>query len=282
MAKKKSNNRTTLIGLGVFVVVVVLASLGYLFFGVLGNEQGLEITGYFDENGDEINTQEQAVVGGIEGVSYITVRVNAKNTDSVELEVELTEITPSFVEDAFDLTDTQIAAPGETVSWDSDLIDIRPYIGTQQTIVAKAKFSSASRQDSISTSAPKTVTIEADASAAGSVVVETTTEGDDDPITPPEGGDEEEPPVDDYPDFETNAVPGAYNNYKSGTWIKVDENGDGVLEEYVYKSAITAGTCGGTYLTVTPEGYTVNRYSGSSGLSIFICNPSAGGYKRYG
>ena len=75
--------------------------------------------------------------------------------------------------------------------------------------------------------------------------------------------------------FETNAL-GGYDSYKSGTWIKLDSNNDGKLEQYNYIGTITGGSCLGSLFLTTPDGLVITKYESY----FYVCSPSIG-YKRY-
>jgi len=75
--------------------------------------------------------------------------------------------------------------------------------------------------------------------------------------------------------FETNAL-GGYDSYKSGTWIKLDSNNDGILEQYDYIGTITGGSCLGSLFLTTPDGLIITKYDSL----FYVCSPTQG-YKRY-
>lgn len=75
--------------------------------------------------------------------------------------------------------------------------------------------------------------------------------------------------------FQTNAL-GGYDSYKSGTWIKLDSNSDGQLEQYDYIGTITYGSCSGSLFLTTPDGLSITKYESY----FYVCSPS-NGYKRF-
>jgi len=80
--------------------------------------------------------------------------------------------------------------------------------------------------------------------------------------------------------FETNAG-NEYGTYVTGTWIKVDTDANGQTEKYVYSSTTSTGSCIGLPL-LTTNSITMNKYTGSQGTSVILCNPTSnGGYKKY-
>ena len=78
--------------------------------------------------------------------------------------------------------------------------------------------------------------------------------------------------------YQTNVV-GGYDNFISGTWIKVDINNDGNLEQFFYSNQITAGICQGS-TSYQINGLYVNTIYGDYG-DLNVCNPDGAGYKRY-
>lgn len=268
--------------------IILISAGGIIIYNLLNSQQDISISGYYDSNGNLITGTQNAFINGIAGVKYITIKVSAQNKDTVSLDAKITDASPVTFKNALILNNIQAIPAGGTVEWNSDLIDISSYVNTTQSFYVKVLFSSPFRSPVELTSTSLNIKIDPDPSAQGSVVITSsnsnTTSGSSTSSSSSGGGTTVTPPTGETQTsstFQTDAVAGAYTNYKSGTYVRVDSDSNGILEEYTYASTITAGACGGTLLTTTPEGYLVNKYSGSSGTSIYICNPSSAGYKRY-
>lgn len=262
--------------ISIFAILVLLIGGGYFLYKTyVKSNDGITINTYYDKNKVPIKGLKQAIIGGVGGVQYVTLDVNAKNTDTVPLDIKIVDATPSLFKSTLPV-DIKTVQPGDTVTWTSGLVDISSFVNTQTTFSVVLRASSSLRK-SLDKPQSLTLTIDEEPNAQFDVT-----------INDPSGSSETNPgdtgtgTTGTNSDFETNAVPGSYSEYKSGTWIRLDTDNNNILEEYTYASTITAGACGGTPLSIqTPEGYSLNTYSGSSGFSIYICNPSGVGYKRY-
>lgn len=270
------------------VSLLVLSGIvigGVMVYNHLSVKPAVVISGYYDADGNLITGKAQAVVSGVEGVRFVTFKINARNIDTVPLTFKITNATPSSFYAALPRNELTVSADSYA-TWDSTLVDILPFVNTTQPFTVTVEASSPLRQSGSKTSTME-LRIDPDPQSGFTIdiVSESNQSSGQELPPPPEQNQTQnqtqppEPP--EVPDFETNAVAGSYNEYKSGTWIKVDQNNDGILEQYNYASSITSGSCIGTFVTTTPEGYQVNKYTGSSGLSIHICSPTGAGYKRY-
>ena len=113
----------------VLILIGLLGVGGFLIYNVVKTEQFLEIEGYYDADGNIIDGSQQSIVGGIEGVKYITISINVENKDSVDLTLNVKSLTPA--EESKPSNSIEIKA-GESGKFTTELIDIEPYEGTIQ------------------------------------------------------------------------------------------------------------------------------------------------------
>lgn len=268
----------------VYIVMIVLGFgiAGYLLFhyNVLGSEPALAITSYFDKAGHLINGDVQATIGGVNGVSAIGLTANAKNTDTVPLTFTLIDASPPSFRTAIMTSNlSKTAQAGATSSFVSGPVDITSMVNTNQTFCVTIRASATNRM-SVDKQSCITFEILNDPAAGFDVNLASGSNASSNP-----NPDTELPPAANNTTptvlFQTNAVGGTYSSYSTGTWVRVDTNADGVLNEYSYASQITSGACTGTQLTTTPEGYAVKYYQGSGSGNVHICNPSGVGYRNY-
>ncbi len=264
------------------VILLLVVPIGAVIIGkVNSTDRAVSISGYYDKNGELIKT-EQAVIGGVEGVYSIKIKVTALNNDGLPLTFSIISSTPSPLSTALASVTAKTAQPDASVEWESGLVGIAEWVGQSPVFCVTVKATGAGRQAVEKESCSAPVEILEDPDAGFEVTVEPNPiPGDNSPVQDPLPviNDTIPPPS---LTFQTNAIPGAYTEYKSGTWVRVDTNTDGTLEQYAYASTITAGDCIGTQLTTTPEGYNVKWRTGSTGISVHVCNPTGVGYRRYG
>lgn len=116
------------------IYMIGLIVLGLLF--ALGcaiqpkSNKLVEVDGLYDSNGNLVKTG-LSVVGGVEGVKYITLRVTVNNKDTVPLTFGIIEITPTEISSVKPTTKSSVEA-GQSGVWVTNLIDIEPYEGLIQ------------------------------------------------------------------------------------------------------------------------------------------------------
>lgn len=126
MENKKANMPLIMIFI-VFLVVILIGA--FFLLQSLSKKPFLEIDKFFDINGNEISTGTQSVIGGIEGVKFITLKISVENKDNIPLTLFVKSITPPEITVP---SNTITVDVGKTNSWITDLIDIEPYEGTIQ------------------------------------------------------------------------------------------------------------------------------------------------------
>lgn len=174
MAKRNKKKSSTNIILGIFSILILLGCV-YVYFFVL-NEPSVDtmkVSGYYDADGNPISSSgvKQAVLGGVEGVTYITIDINALNKDTVSLDFEILNATPEALSNVLTLSSKKSAGPNEKVTWTSGLIDITPYVGKTQVFTVTLQASSPIRT-SLSKSASLSIAVSADPVAGFDISLE--------------------------------------------------------------------------------------------------------------
>jgi|GEM_PF-4658209 len=226
-------NRKWVIGISVFTVFLILSGLMYywMFHGVY-NTPALGVQAYYDSEGHQLGV-EQAVVGGVEGVSYITFQVNALNEDTVPLEFEIIDATPQALADALPLFTKKSAEQEDYARWVSDLVAVEPYIGSDQSFTVTVLATSSARKDTEKTS-EVIITIEEDPEAGFTIDIDNGQA--EDPGFEPEQPEEEDPVS--AVKFRTTSL-----SYGSGA-IAFNEACSGELIAYGYEgSSSSSGSC---------------------------------------
>lgn len=133
----KKKTKTT-----IYIILGIVAILGlYLMLmdkpitstekqGPTGLGPMLVIDSTYDLYGNPIN-HPMSVVGGVEGVKYIKLKINIQNKDTVALNLSVSSMTPTEIVSAKP-TNTVIVQPSTTGSLLTGLIDIEPYEGKSQ------------------------------------------------------------------------------------------------------------------------------------------------------
>ncbi len=274
---KKKTKKAVFIILGIIILIVFLIGGLYLYKTYSQSKNFLEINGYYDSNGNPINTESLSVVNGIQGVKYITLGIYPKNLYTVPLTFSVLSMTPSEILSTKPL-DKITVNPGETGNLITGLIDITLYEEKTQefcvTVISDEIPSSRLPGNASGCTSVKfekdptgqfTVTIE-DNIGSGNVNpgctenwqcsnygdcisgMQTRTCNDLNNCGTTLSKPEEEQ-ICNNPTFETNAVGG---NYKvSGVWIKVN----GMIYNYNGYSSY-ACLIENTFLT-TPEGNSI-------------------------
>ena len=244
----------------IFSILLILI-VGVVVFFAVTNLTGKEIpaigiSGYFDEAGKEIEpTILQSVIGlgdsTVEGVTFITIEVNAINKDTTPLTFEIKNPSPKAFSDKLILSSIE-ALPNEQAHWESDLIDITSFEGTSPTFSITIEGTSPLRQ-----------TVQKTADITFSVSENPFADFDVDISSPTI-------PADTYPLIETNAEGGWESYKKEGVWIKVDATGDGNLEtlEFINSGSLIESIHKRMYaqdpIALTSEGYHVLGESGQA------------------
>ena len=296
---------------GILIVLLIAGVVGYYVYQNSKSLDTLSIEGVYDNNKQPIIGTEQAVIGGVEGVKYIKLQIQIENKDTVPLNFKIISSSPIQFTNSLSTITFQSANPGEKVTWISDFIDVVPLENTTQNFSITIEASSALRTAATKTSQ---ISVKIDKDPVSQFDVNVISDIDNtaniNPLctetwscdawsscvnsqqtricedTSNCGTTSNKPSTTQScvsAQFETNAV-GSYSAYSSGTWIKLDYNNDGILEQYNYASNTIGTSCSGsgTFAFTTSEGYSIKWYTGSSGLSMRICNPSVnGGYKVY-
>lgn len=141
---KKQAKKILYVVIPIIIVLAVVAGAMYMYKDVLF-EKSMLVINYFDANGNKLSSGQQAVIGGVEGVKYITVTVNAKNTDKTDLDFIILDASPE-IKSALTLNSKLTALPDKTVSWTSGLIDITSWVGTTKTVTVTLLATSPIRQ----------------------------------------------------------------------------------------------------------------------------------------
>lgn len=118
------------------LIIAGLIIAGFFIFGQ-DPEQFIE-TNLFDSDGNLINGNALSVVGGVEGVAFVSFDVNIRNLDNVPLTFELVSITPASVSDALPTGQINVQ-PDETGTFTTSLIDIQTFEGMVQEFCITAE-----------------------------------------------------------------------------------------------------------------------------------------------
>jgi len=106
--------------------------LALLFSGCIQQEagEGAEIEPiFYDEDGNPITQSLYSLIGPYEGVYYLSFVTTVTNTGEVDLTVEIETATPSELLEAYVSSTPKVIEPGESTTWESDLIPTAPYEG---------------------------------------------------------------------------------------------------------------------------------------------------------
>jgi len=95
-------------------------------------ERFLDIEGYFDANGNPIQTiKPLAVVNGVEGVKFITIGINIRNIDVTPLTFFVINMTPASVRSAIPTAKIKVL-PGLKGKLVTGFIDVERFVGKMQ------------------------------------------------------------------------------------------------------------------------------------------------------
>ncbi len=139
----------------IFILVGVVAALGvgsYYVLKAIGFEKpDIEITGFFNSDGEAIDGDSQAVVQGVEGVQFITLRINALNRDEVPLTFTIIDASPESFKDSLPINEELVVAVGQYGSWGSGLVDVVPFEGSDVEFTATIRATSTKRDPATKT-----------------------------------------------------------------------------------------------------------------------------------
>jgi len=123
--KKKNIKYLWIIG-----IIAVISIVGYFVF-IQGTPTNLvEVDGLYDANQNLIKSG-LSVIGGVEGVKYITLKITIENKDSVSLNLKVKDMTPIEILSSKPANILTVNS-GDTGSWVTGLIDVEPYEGKIQ------------------------------------------------------------------------------------------------------------------------------------------------------
>lgn len=172
------------IGVGILSTVALIAVLVYAYSLGYWQDTFMDVH-YYDGNGNEIlMSKGLSIIGGLEGVEYISLEVNIKNTGEVPLEIKIKDASPSQLKSA--LPTNIITLPiGEDYTWNSDLIDVGPFEGTTQifTVIVNGEYTYAGKLKALEKEGSISLSIQPDPTGGFDVLV-TLDSGSDDPDTP--------------------------------------------------------------------------------------------------
>jgi len=171
-------NKVLLIG-GIVVGILVIFTVVALALG-LGQDTFLTVH-YYDGNRNEISAGWLSVVGGVEGVEFISLDVNVDNTGEVPLELSIKSASPPRLSSALP-TNTINLGLGEQGSWASGLFDITSYEGTTQIfeVTVEGEYSFAGKVETLEKTGVISLSIQPNPVAGFDVDVVFDGSGDDD------------------------------------------------------------------------------------------------------
>lgn len=258
----------------VILLILAVGVSGYFIYKTLKQEPALSIFAYYDANGNEIVSGEQAVVGGVEGVKYITFKINAHNTDTTPLDINIVSATPDKLNMALSSVQQKTAEPDETVTWISGLVDIEEYEGTTQEFTVTLEASSPLRETAQKTSS---VSVQIQPDPTSSFDIDITSETNNSADIPPEDNGGENPPQGTVY-FRTTDL-----TYASSTAVGFSDVCGNVLTGY----GRTSGACTDHSCDATDQDLDVISSSGTTKLwirdidNLCVCEDGAtSGYSR--
>ena len=254
------------------VLLVILVGVGaFLIYDTIKPEPFIEVNEYYDIDGNLISGTTQSVIGDVEGVKYITLKINIENKDTVGLTLNVKSLTPS--EEAKPTNSIEVGA-GENGDFVTGLIDVEPYEGTIQEfcVVVESEKILALRESS---EVSGCISIQVDPNPSGSFNINIESNIGDGVINPSCTEDwdcsawnscssglqtrvcndlnscdsfENKPTEEQACEvvFQTNAVGGDYD--QSGVWI---DFGSGV---YLHGGISSYDCLSENIITITPEG----------------------------
>jgi len=134
---KKKARKYLIVG----IILTLLFIAGVVITYVIATKEPepvtLSIHKYYDKDGNEIVVgRQQLTIGGVSGVRYIDFAIEVYNSDTVDLDFEITASSPPTLTTALAgevaLGPMLVFAGITKELWISDLVDMLPYEGTTQ------------------------------------------------------------------------------------------------------------------------------------------------------
>jgi len=250
MKKKKDNT----FALAILIIgIVAMLVIGLVIFSQDKKSKDLiEVGGYYDQNGNKILTS-LAVVNGVEGVQYISLNINALNKDTVPLNFEIVGLSPTEFETQIQ-SSIKIADPNKYATWESGLIDISNFVGTNQTFEVSVKASAEGLREPITKASHITLSIKPNPDASFDIDVEAPgLEDSEFPQTTLPFGI---PDLSIYDQINRETVSRNLNGQISyEKTLILGANNQLALEiSYEGKNDVSAGEFGGTFAVIYPTG----------------------------
>ena len=123
-------NKNIIITAVIILSLLISSVAGYFFFIRGGSDSLLTIGGLYGPDGNLIQ-KGLSVVGGVEGVKYITLKINVNNKDTVPLTFSIRSLDPVEIDSKKPIGSIEIQPDGKG-SFTTDLIDIELYEGGLQ------------------------------------------------------------------------------------------------------------------------------------------------------
>lgn len=134
---------------------------------------------HYMRNDQEIGsaTGPLAVIGDYEGVTHIYFTITIKNTGEVPLTAYITGAEPSQFNSALSSATSFVIDVGQSHSWDSDLIDVSPFVGTTTTFTVhtKGEYTYADETNTLTKDASIDLTVQSDPLGGYDVIIESST-----------------------------------------------------------------------------------------------------------
>lgn len=119
-----NNNIIIIVVAAVAIVTVAYLALGS---GVFANMLSVQ---YYNSNRQPIGLF--AIIGGAEGVAYVSFTTTVTNTGDLPLTMTIDSAEPSQLSAAYSGKGSRVINSGETAQWISDQIDIQPFVDSTQ------------------------------------------------------------------------------------------------------------------------------------------------------
>lgn len=175
-------NKKVLFGiLAVVVLVGIVGGVVYFFPSLVNfDSPAISVNSYYDVDGNLIDGSEQSVVGGVEGVKFISLDVTAFNKDSVPLTFSVISASPVGFSEALvgSLNQKVEVDPDGSFTWTSGLVDIEQWEGNMVEFAATVRAES-SRRDVVEKTFRVPIEIGVDPLSEFDVVVDSSVESND-------------------------------------------------------------------------------------------------------
>lgn len=137
----KNKNKKTLKVIGIISLISIVLIVSYFIFLpgapdtiIKPTTNLVSINGYYGSN-QKLIQKGLSVVGDVEGVKYITLKLTVNNKDTVPLTFNVKNMTPFEITSARP-TESLSLSPGKIGYWVTGLIDVEPYEGKIQEFCA--------------------------------------------------------------------------------------------------------------------------------------------------